>query len=79
MRSRVKCKFLQDVLDVAPDQGRKFSFSELNHVEGSLRFVWVHILEKLSGKKFMILRLVLLGVVESDCAFKDLSDFDLVV
>ena len=78
MRSRVKCKFLQDVLDVAPDQGRKFSFSELNHVEGSLRFVWAHILQKSIVKSYRILRLFLLGVVESDCAFKDLTDFDLV-
>ena len=79
IRSRVKCKFLQDGLDVAPYQGRKFRLSDLNHIKGSLRFLWVHILEKTSGKNFMILRLVLLGVVKCDCAFKDLADLDIFV
>ena len=74
-KSRVKCKFLQDGLDVVFYWVRKFRFSDLNHVEGSLRLLWKQIILKLVVK-FMMLRLAPLGVVESDCAFKDLTDLN---
>jgi hypothetical protein len=74
-KSRVNCKFLQDGLDVVFYRVRKFKFSDLNNVEGSLWLLWKHILQKLVVK-FMMLRLALLGVVESECAFKDLADLN---
>ncbi len=74
-RSLVICKFLQDSFDLILDDGRKFSFTDLNHVEGSLRLVWETLLQKIFYIFLRIPNLALFCGVESDCAFNDLFDF----
>ena len=78
-RSRVKCKFLQVGLDVILDNEGKLRFIDLNHFEGSLRLVSEHILQKSIGIRYRISHLALLGVLESDCAFRDLAGLDFYV
>jgi len=67
---------LQDGLDLLLDDGRKFRFTDLNHVEGSLRLVWelLTIILKNFHIFFRISTLAFLGIVESDCELNDLVD-----